>query len=130
MGTQSEDARAKESQALLNYGFRFFETHRLYSAGDKLTTTRVWKGSQERLSLGVEKDLYITIPRRQYKNLDASMTINPKLIAPVVMGAAFGKVNIALEGETVLEANLVALESIPEGGILQNIKDTVLLWME
>jgi D-alanyl-D-alanine carboxypeptidase (penicillin-binding protein 5/6) len=130
MGTQSEDARAKESQALLNYGFRFFETHRLYGAGDKLTTTRVWKGSQERLSLGVEKDLYITIPRRQYKNLNASMTINPKLLAPVVMGAALGKVNIDLEGETVLEANLVALESIPEGGILQNIKDTVLLWLE
>lgn len=130
MGTQSEEARAKESQALLNYGFRFFETHRLYEAGDKLTTSRVWKGSQERLSLGVERDLYITIPRGTYKKLDASMTINPKLMAPVVMGAALGKVNIALQGETVLEANLVALESIQEGGILQNIKDTVLLWLE
>lgn len=127
MGTQSEDARAKESQALLNYGFRFFETHRLYGAGDKLTTTRVWKGSQERLNLGVDKDLFITIPRREYKNLNASMTINPKLLAPVVKGAALGKVIIALEGETLLETNLIALESIPEGGILQNVKDTVLL---
>ncbi|MDF1528402.1 MAG: D-alanyl-D-alanine carboxypeptidase [Sedimenticola sp.] len=130
MGTQSEDARAKESLALLNYGFRFFETHRLYGAGDILTTTRVWKGLQEKLSLGLNQDLYITIPRRQYKNLKASMTIDPKLLAPVTKGARLGKVTIQLEGETLLETDLVALESVPEGGILQNIKDTVLLWLE
>lgn len=130
MGTQSEDARAKESLALLNYGFRFFETHRLYGAGDILTTTRVWKGLQEKLSLGLNQDLYITIPRRQYKNLKASMTIDPKLLAPITKGARLGKVTIQLEGETLLETDLVALESVPEGGILQNIKDTVLLWLE
>ncbi len=130
MGTQSEDARAKESQALLNYGFRFFETHRLYGAGDKLTTTRVWKGTKEQLSLGLNQDLFITIPRRQYKNLQASMSIDPKIMAPVNKGTTLGKVTIGLEGETILEADLVALETISEGGILQNIKDTVLLLLE
>ncbi|MCW8944919.1 MAG: D-alanyl-D-alanine carboxypeptidase [Sedimenticola sp.] len=130
MGTQSEDARAKESQALLNYGFRFFETHRLYGAGDKLTTTRVWKGSKEQLSLGLNQDLFITIPRRQYKNLQASMSIDPKIMAPVNKGTTLGKVTVALEGETILETDLVALEAISEGGILQNIKDTVLLLLE
>ncbi|MCW8906936.1 MAG: D-alanyl-D-alanine carboxypeptidase [Sedimenticola sp.] len=130
MGTSSEDARARESQALLNYGFRFFETHRLYGAGDKLADSRVWKGEREQLALGLSQDLHITIPRRQYKNLKANMTIKPRIMAPVSQGELLGKVTIELEGDTVAESDLVALQSIAEGGILQNIKDTVLLWLE
>ena len=130
MGTHSENARAKESQALLNYGFRFFETHRLYGAGDKLADSRVWKGEHEQLALGLAEDLHITIPRRQYKNLNANMTIRPRIMAPVSQGDVLGKVTIELEGETVAESDLVALQSIAEGGILQNAKDTVLLWLE
>lgn len=130
MGTRSEDARAKESQALLNYGFRFFETHRLYGAGDKLADSRVWKGDREQLALGLSEDLNITIPRREYKNLQANMTIKPQIMAPVKQGEVLGKVTIELAGEMVAESNLVALQPIAEGGILQNVKDTVLLWLE
>lgn len=130
MGTHSENARARESQALLNYGFRFFETHRLYGAGDKLADSRVWKGEREQLALGLAKDLHITIPRHQYKNLNANMTIRPRIMAPVSQGDVLGKVTIELEGESVAESDLVALQSIAEGGILQNAKDTVLLWLE
>lgn len=130
MGTRSEEARAKESQALLNYGFRFFETHRLYGAGDKLADSRVWKGDREQLALGLSRDLHITIPRHQYKNLKANMTIKPRIMAPVNQGDLLGKVTIELEGNTVAESDLVALQPVAEGGILQNIKDTVLLWLE
>jgi len=130
MGTSSEDARARESQALLNYGFRFFETHRLYGAGDKLADSRVWKGEREQLALGLSRDLHITIPRRQYQNLKANMTIKPRIMAPVSQGDLLGKVTIELKGDTVAETDLVALQSIAEGGILQNLKDTVLLWLE
>ncbi|WP_428608490.1 D-alanyl-D-alanine carboxypeptidase family protein [Sedimenticola sp.] len=130
MGTASEEARAKESQSLLNYGFRFFETHRLYGAGEKLTSTRVWKGSQEQLRLGLNRDLYITIPRGEYKNLNAGLSIEPQIIAPVSAGQPLGKVKIALAGEPVAEEELVALEPITEGGLLQIAKDTVLLWLE
>lgn len=130
MGTSSEDARASESQSLLNYGFRFFETHRLYGAGEQLTNTRVWKGSQEQLRLGLSRDLFITIPRGQYKNLNAGMRIEPRIMAPVAPGQSLGKVDIALDGETLIEAELVALDTIAEGGLLQIAKDTVLLWLE
>lgn len=130
MGTSGENARAKESQALLNYGFRFFETHRLYGAGDKLSQVRAWKGDKEQLALGLQQDLFITIPRKQYKNLKASMSVNPQITAPIQKGSVLGQVNIALNGESVAEAPLVALESIAEGGILQLAKDSVLLWFE
>ncbi|MEJ1298642.1 MAG: D-alanyl-D-alanine carboxypeptidase family protein [Candidatus Sedimenticola sp. (ex Thyasira tokunagai)] len=130
MGTKSENSRAKESQALLNYGFRFFETHRLYNAGDKLSQVRTWKGDKEQLGLGLNRDLFITIPRKQYKNLKASMSINPQITAPVGKGEVMGKVNVALNGENVAEAPLIALESVAKGGIWQLARDSVLLWLE
>jgi D-alanyl-D-alanine carboxypeptidase (penicillin-binding protein 5/6) len=130
LGTSSENVRAKESQALLNYGFRFFETHRLYGAGEPLTQVRVWKGDREKLKLGLEKDLYVTIPKRQYKNLEAAMSIEPKLMAPATKGDRVGKVNVTLTGESVAEVPLVALESIGRGSLIQRAKDSVLLWFE
>jgi D-alanyl-D-alanine carboxypeptidase (penicillin-binding protein 5/6) len=71
MGTKSEKARAQESQKLLNYGFRFFETHRLYTAGQELKQMRVWKGESEALKLGLSSELYVTVPRGLYKKLNA-----------------------------------------------------------
>ncbi len=130
MGTRSENARTKESQALLNYGFRFFETHRLYGAGDKLSQVRSWKGEKEQVGLGLNSDLFITIPRKQYKNLKASMSINTHVTAPISKGATLGKVNIALNGEQIAEAPLIALESVAEGGIWELTRDSVLLWLE
>jgi D-alanyl-D-alanine carboxypeptidase (penicillin-binding protein 5/6) len=130
MGTASENARAKESQSLLNYGFRFFETHRLYGAGESLVKTRVWKGNKEGLGLGLQQDLYITIPRRTYKELEASMVIDQQIMAPVRPGQVLGKVNISLEGKTIDQVPLVALEPIGEGGIWQTIKDSALLLLE
>ncbi len=130
MGTESENARAKESQALLNYGFRFFETHRLYGAGDKLTKARVWKGEGEQVNLGLTSDLYVTIPRKSYKKLDAGLAIQPRIEAPVRKGERLGRVNIALEGEQVAEVPIIALESVEEGSLWQIAKDSVLLWFE
>ena len=130
MGTNSVEARATASQALLNYGFRFFETHRLYGAGEKLSQVRIWKGSQEDLRLGLDKDLYVTIPRRQYKNLQAGMNVKPQIMAPVSQGRTLGNVTITLGDQTVADVPLVALESIAKGGIWQTMKDSTLLWFE
>ena len=130
LGTTSENARASETQSLLNYGFRFFETHRLYAANEVLTRARVWKGSREKVALGLGQDLYITIPRHQYKNLDAGMSIDPRLMAPISKGKRLGKVTISLEGAIVKEVPLIALEAIDEGGLMQRVKDSVLLWFE
>ncbi|HKK13923.1 MAG TPA: D-alanyl-D-alanine carboxypeptidase family protein, partial [Gammaproteobacteria bacterium] len=78
LGTKSNEARADASQALLNYGFRFFETHKLYDAHKPLTHARVWKGADDKLSLGLAHTLYVTVPRGQYKDLDASMSVNSR----------------------------------------------------
>jgi D-alanyl-D-alanine carboxypeptidase (penicillin-binding protein 5/6) len=130
MGTKSEEARAKASQSLLNYGFRFYETHQLYAAGDVLNRTRIWKGEKEKLPLGLAEDLNITIPRHQYKNLDAKLEIEPKIMAPVELGKVLGKVDVTLNGEPVASADLIALKPIGDGGIWQQIKDSALLWLE
>ncbi|MES9936240.1 MAG: D-alanyl-D-alanine carboxypeptidase family protein [Sedimenticola sp.] len=130
MGTKSENARAKESQALLNYGFRFYETHRLYGAGEALTQVRVWKGASEQLRLGLKEDLVVTIPRRQYKNLKPGMTIPPKIMAPMRKGQEVGKVKVMLGDRVVAESPLVALEGVEEGGIWQTVKDSALLMFE
>ncbi|MFV1972431.1 MAG: D-alanyl-D-alanine carboxypeptidase family protein [Thiohalobacterales bacterium] len=130
LGTDSENARANASQALLNYGFRFFETHKLYDGGNQLATSRIWKGDTESVSLGIDKPLYATIPRGQYRSLDASMTIDNRIIAPVAAGKPLGTVHVTL-GETVIaEQELVALQAINEGSFWQRIMDEALLYFE
>jgi D-alanyl-D-alanine carboxypeptidase (penicillin-binding protein 5/6) len=130
MGTDSENARARESKSLLNYGFRFFETHRLYGAGDILSNVRVWKGDKEQLTVGLDKDLFVTIPRRQYEKLKASMVINSKITAPIKQGSELGKVNITLDERPFMQVPLVALSDVAEGGIWQRAVDSVILWFE
>lgn len=127
LGTKSEEARARESQKLLNYGFRFFETRPLYQAHASLDTTRVWKGSTETLPLGIEEDLFITIPRGRYKKLDAKMNIPNKIIAPVKKGQVIGSLEIILEGNLIAQRPLVALSAIPEGDIFQRLMDEAIL---
>jgi D-alanyl-D-alanine carboxypeptidase (penicillin-binding protein 5/6) len=130
LGTKSEGARADASQALLNYGFRFFETHKLYDADTQLATSRVWKGEIETVSLGLDSPLYATIPRGQYKSLEASMTIDNRITAPVAREQSLGIVQVQL-GETVIaEQELIALQNISEGSFWQRIVDEALLYFE
>jgi len=130
MGTESMKARIKESQALLNYGFRFFETHRLYGAGTVLANARVWMGENEQLGLGLSEDLYITIPRRQYDKLQARTEITPNIEAPVNKGQALGEVVIELPDQEVARVPLVALGDMAEGGIWRKMVDSVMQMME
>lgn len=130
MGTRSESARAGETQALLNYGFRFFETHRLYGASDTLTEARVWKGDTTELPLGLQEDLYVTIPRRQFKNLDATLDIDQPIIAPVEQAQPLGKLTITLSDEEIVQKPLTALQSVPEGNLFRRLYDRALLLLE
>jgi D-alanyl-D-alanine carboxypeptidase (penicillin-binding protein 5/6) len=130
LGTKSESARATESQKLLTYGFRFFETHKLYSAGAELTKTRIWKGESETLPLGLAEDMYVTIPRGQYKKLKANMTIDKKIIAPATQGKSYGKVNLNLSGEIVTQRPLVALTTVNKGSLAGGLMDEMKLLFE
>lgn len=130
LGTAGDNERAHESDKLLGYGFRFFETHRLYRAAQPLSTARIWKGVTENLPLGLQQDLYLTIPRGTYKQLKAEMRVNNPIMAPAAKGARYGTLNISLQGEVLAERPLVALSEVAEGGMLQRAMDAVRLWMQ
>jgi len=130
IGTNSEDARAEQSQKILNYGFRFFETHRLYEANKELTTAHVWKGSTDELPLGVTEDLYITIPRGQYDDVTANMMIDTNIIAPANKNQSYGTVEVTLDGESIVQRPLIALRDIAEGGFIQRLTDEIKLFFK
>ncbi len=130
LGTRSEEARASESQKLLTYGYRFFETHRLYGAGEPLTTARIWKGARPELPLGLAEDLYVTIPKGRYKQLEAKMTMDSRIVAPVRKGQVLGSVELSLDGEPYAERKLVALDEVAEGGLFDRLLDEVRLMFE
>ncbi len=130
LGTENAKARADASQALLNYGFRFYETHKLYEAGKQLANARVWKGESDTVSLGLVSPLYATVPRGQYKALAASMTVNNRIIAPVSKDQPLGSVQVQLGDAVIAGQDLVALQGIGEGSIWQRIVDEALLYFE
>ncbi len=130
MGTDGENARAKASQALLNYGYRFYETHKLYSADDLITSVKVWKADVDNLNLSINKDLYITVPRGQYDKLEPLVEIDNQVIAPVHQGEQKGMLNVMLSNKTIASVPLLAMESVPEGGIINRLKDEVRLLFE
>jgi len=129
MGTDSEDARATASQALLNYGFRFFETYQLYAAGDELSRERVWKGEAEEVPVGVTDDLFITIPRGRYDALQARLEVNGTLTAPLAEGEQVGRLVISLDEEDRAERRLVTLAGVEAAGFFGRTIDGMRLWV-
>ncbi|MEQ1740841.1 MAG: D-alanyl-D-alanine carboxypeptidase family protein [Methyloglobulus sp.] len=127
MGTESMNARANENQTLLNYGFRFFESHRLYEGNKAIQEARIWKGETENLPLGLAEDLYVTIPRRRYNDLKATVNVDKQILAPVKIGDKFGAVTVKLKDEVIATKNLVALKAVEKGGILRRLYDSVLM---
>ncbi len=130
LGTASANERAVASQALLNYGFRFYETHMLYDAGTTLASSRIWKGDTQTVTLGLSKPLYVTIPRGRYDALQASMKVDSRIMAPVEQGAKLGSVQVKLDDDVVAELPLVSLQPVPEGSIVRRLADSALLYFE
>jgi len=130
MGTESENARAEETQKLFNYGFRFYETHTLYKRHDPVTQVRVWKGELENLSVGLAEDLYVTVPRGQYKNLQASMQMDGTVIAPVSQGQVLGTLRVSLGEQELVQREIVSLQDVPEGTLWRRLLDHVMLMFE
>ncbi|GAB6069620.1 D-alanyl-D-alanine carboxypeptidase family protein [Thiomicrorhabdus hydrogeniphila] len=123
LGTTSSKMRVQESQKLLNYGFRFFETHKLYSANQRLNDVKVWEGNRDLIGVGLAKDLYITIPRGQYKNIKIQSTVNPEIKAPIKAGAPLGTLHITLGDETIADEPLLALDDVEEGSFFKKLLD-------
>jgi D-alanyl-D-alanine carboxypeptidase (penicillin-binding protein 5/6) len=125
LGTDSMEKRIQETQKLLNYGFRFFETHALYKAGQRLNDVKVWEGSKDILGIGLENDLFITIPRGQYKNLLIESSIQPEIVAPITNQQALGQLHVSLNGEVIAETPLVALSEVEEGSFFKKLFDQI-----
>jgi|TARA_Y100000766_G_scaffold278204_1_gene284664 D-alanyl-D-alanine carboxypeptidase (penicillin-binding protein 5/6) len=125
MGTSSEEARAQESQKLLSYGFRFYETMKLYERGAVLATPRVWGGDINELRVGVDEEVFMTLPRNRNEELRARLNLDADIQAPVAVGDDVGTLEVYLGEEMVGERQLVALENIEEGGLFKRLFDQV-----
>lgn len=130
MGTESEKARADETQKMLNYGFRFYETHKLYPAGQQQAVAEVWKGDAEEVPLGLSDDLFITIPKGSYEQLQAGVDIPGQLEAPINKNQVLGQLTITLEDTVVAERPMVALETVQQGGWWTRMMDGMGLWFK
>ncbi len=130
MGTSSANARANENQNLLNYGFRFYEGHKLYEAKKALSEVRVWKGASKNVSIGLANDLNLTIPRRHYADLKAEIVVDKKISAPIAEGQKLGIVKVTLKNEAIITADLVALQSVEQGNIFQRLYDSIMMMRE
>jgi D-alanyl-D-alanine carboxypeptidase (penicillin-binding protein 5/6) len=129
MGSSSESSRASESQTLLNYGFRFFETVQLYEAGQELAPARVWKGMTEEVMIGLTDPVFVTIPRGRYDDLEAQVQIEPQLSAPLEAGTVVGTISVQLGEELVASRQLVTMSTVEEAGFFGSTWDSLKLWM-
>ena len=127
-GTVSESARAAETQKLLTYGFRFFETRTFYKQGQELAQAQVWKGTVRQVKAGLATDLSLTLPKGQLDKLQAGMTLNPQLSAPIAQGDVIGKVEVKLGEDVVHSADLIALEAVEEGSFFRRLWDSISLF--
>ena len=133
MGTKTDKARASESEALLNYGFRFYQTIPLFNVNDTITQARVWKGDKNNVALGVAETSYLTYPRGQYDRITAEMSVNQHLSAPITEGDTYGNVILSFDGKPIKTVPLIAKGNVAKGHWLKRAKDHVHLaikkWM-
>jgi len=128
MGSKSDEARMQESQNLLSHGFRYYKTHKLYSAGDVLKEARIWGGTKEKLALGITKDVYLTIPLGRDKDVTAELLLDEVIEAPINGGDEKGTVVIKLPEKELLRVPLVAQESVEASNIFSRLIDQVVLF--
>ncbi|EGR2202537.1 D-alanyl-D-alanine carboxypeptidase [Vibrio parahaemolyticus] len=123
MGAKSQSVRESESKQLLSYGFRFYETLMPTAAGTDIANARVWMGQKDELKVGVNRDVYLTLPKSDLNKLKAEVEYNGDLLAPIAQDQVVGKVLYKVDGKVVKETELVALEPVEEGGIFKRIMD-------
>ncbi len=130
MGTPSIKLREQASQALLNYGYSFYETRKLHAAGKQLASAKVWKAEESPVVVGLRRDLYVTVPRGQFEELKSSATLMPGLMAPLASTAAVGELRVALGDEVLATRPLYPMKEVKQGGLWTRMVDSVLLWFE
>jgi D-alanyl-D-alanine carboxypeptidase (penicillin-binding protein 5/6) len=130
MGSTSESARVQESQKLLNWGYQFFDSVKLYGSGEVVRTLEVWKGATNGVKAGTKGDLYVTVPKGEASKLKAELVAQRPLIAPLAQGQQVGTLRVALDGKPFAEYPLIALEAVGPAGIFGRAWDTLRLWIK
>jgi D-alanyl-D-alanine carboxypeptidase (penicillin-binding protein 5/6) len=128
MGARSAEARSQEVQKMLNYGFRYYQSERLFSAGQELIQSPVWGGTVNILPVGILEPVYVTIPRGARNQLESVIDLDSVVKAPVSAGDELGRIKVSYQGEVLVDQPVLALVDIPEGGFFKRIWDTVKLF--
>lgn len=128
MGTASEQSRLQETQKMLGYGFRYFESRKLFDGEHTLEESRIWAGQNDVVPIGLEEDLYITIARGSDSSVRTTLDINQHLEAPVAVGDVLGSLRVTQGDELLVERDLVALAAIEEGSLFKRIWDRIILF--
>lgn len=127
MGTKSPEARAVEAQKLLSFGFRYYETHKLFSVGQSVKTQKVWKGTKDTVDLVLSEDVELTIPRGSKDDLETIIEVDETIVAPFEDHSVFGKLTVSLNGEVLAEQDLIAVKAIEKSGFFKWIWHTLVL---
>jgi D-alanyl-D-alanine carboxypeptidase (penicillin-binding protein 5/6) len=128
MGTSSTDARAQETQKLLTYGFRFFETHQLFDGNDVLGSSKVWSGAIDSVEIGVQSPLTVTVPRGQVEQLETVLEIPSSLKAPIAAGDVLGKAVVRLGEQVYYDGPVVAMHDVERGSLMKRLMDWLYLF--
>jgi len=130
LGAANENARANESQKLLNWGYTAFEAVKLFEAGQAVVTPQVWKGKSPTLKLGRSTAIVVTVPAGSAAQIKTQVQRPDPLVAPFALGQAVGTLKVSIGTEPLVEIPLVALEAVEQAGVLGRAWDAVRLWIK
>jgi serine-type D-Ala-D-Ala carboxypeptidase (penicillin-binding protein 5/6) len=130
LGSPTIQAREDASAALLNYGFTFYETIKLQDANKAVLTPRIYKGAQDTVTVGSQRDIYVTLARGQGDKLTKDASVNAPLIAPLAVNTRVGEYRITAGNQVVARIPLVTLAAVAEGGMWHTLTDSVRLWFQ
>ena len=128
-GSASEKERLTASQRLLEYGFRFYATQKLTAQNMKVTSAKVWGGKTNEVALGSQEDIYLTLPRSDFKNIKANYIFDNNIQAPIEAGQIIGSIELTSNDRVVLTSPLVAIEAVEAKGFFGRLWSRLLYWM-
>ena len=130
LGAASENARANESQKLLNWGYTAFEPVKLFDAGQPVASPKVWKGKDSVLRLGRPQAIVVAVPAGQAAKVQSQVVRPDPLVAPFTKGQAVGSLKVTIGEQTVAQIPLLALETVDQAGIVGRAWDALRLWIK
>ncbi len=130
LGAASETVRTIESQKLLNYGFQFYHTKRVYRRGESVASLEVYKGQEKTLNAGFDKDLFLTLPRSDFEKVQSTLTTTQPLIAPLAKGQVVGMMKLNLGDQTIAQYPVLALDTVPVAGVFRRTWDSLRLMLK